>query len=142
MSVNRVNLFNLKKTVDETSALKPEKTKRKRKESTVKESKQDRKDNNTVINKQNDQDSGWKSFYDSRPEKLAPCEFYVDTGKKKEHFYAYVSESGLTCTDEPYKLIVLRKKYNNLYYREISGCNSVYNCPKMFPDCKNCRRKK
>lgn len=142
MSVNRVNLFNLKKAVDESPASKAEKPKRKKKEYTVKEIKKDCKSNNTIINKQSENDSSWKSFYDSRPEKLAPCEFYVDTGKKKEYFYAYVSESGLACTDEPYKLIVLRKKYNNLYYREISGCDSVYNCPNMFPNCKNCRKKK
>lgn len=92
--------------------------------------------------KQND-DSGWKSFDLTRPDMLVPCEFYVDTGdSKKDIFYGYVAEMGMTCTNEPYKLVVLRKKYNNLYYREVKDCENVFDCPNGFPDCKNCKRGK
>ena len=49
---------------------------------------------------------------------------------------------GETITDEPYKLVVLRKRYNNLYYREIDGCENVLQCPKEFPFCDNCSKRK
>ena len=85
----------------------------------------------------------WKSFDSSRPEKLVPCEFYVDKGTdKKDISYGYVSLNGCLCTDDPYNLIVCRKKYGNLYYREIDGCNSVEQCDNFFPDCKNCTKGK
>lgn len=83
----------------------------------------------------------WKSFDESKPEKLVPCEFYVDTGSEKQDiFYGYISEENLTCTNEPYKLIVIRKKYGNLYYREIKGCSSIHECKDYFPDCKHCKK--
>lgn len=82
----------------------------------------------------------WKSFYKSQPELLVPCEFYVDTGTdKKDIFRGYIKEKGVTCTDEPYKLVVLRKKYGNLFYHEINGCESVDNCPDNFPHCEKCK---
>lgn len=84
---------------------------------------------------------GWKSFEDKRPDKMIPLEFYVDTGSDKQDiFNGYISEENLTCTNEPFKLVVLRRKYGNLYYREISGCSSIYECPNYFPDCKSCKK--
>jgi hypothetical protein len=90
----------------------------------------------------NNDNSEWKSFLTSRPEILVPCKFYVETDKKKEYFYGYVADHGITCTNEPYKLVVLRKKYNNLYYKEMKDCFSIVNCPNNFPDCEHCKRNK
>jgi hypothetical protein len=85
----------------------------------------------------------WKSFDDSRPQIDVPCEFYVDYGKdKKEIVYGYLTRDGSICTDNPYTIIVLRKRFNNLFYHEISECESVINCPNGFPDCKKCKRGK
>ena len=91
----------------------------------------------------NPDDVGWKDFTKSKPELLQPVEFYVNTGKKKKDiFRGYVKTPGETITDEPYKLVVLRKRYNNLYYREIDGCENVLQCPKEFPFCDNCSKRK
>ena len=88
-------------------------------------------------------ESGWKDFLKQRPESLIPLEFYVDTGKQKQDiFRGYISQDGLTVTDEPYKLVVLSKKYGNLFYRFIYGCPNLSNCPNDFPSCDLCKRKK
>lgn len=88
-------------------------------------------------------DIGWKDFSKSKPELLTPVEFYVDTGKKKKDiFRGYIKTPGETITDEPYKLVVLRKKHGNLYYRNIDGCNDIMQCPREFPYCEYCEKKK
>ena len=84
-------------------------------------------------------DNGWKDYLKSKPEPLVPCEFYVDTGKeKKDIFTGYLMDAGCTVTDEPYKLVVMRNKYGNLFYREIKGCSDIRNCPNEFPKCSKC----
>lgn len=81
----------------------------------------------------------WKDFNKTKPECLVPVEFYVNTGKeKKDIFTGYIRIPGETITDEPYKLVVLRKKYGNLNYREIDGCPDLSKCPNGFPHCKEC----
>jgi len=85
----------------------------------------------------------WKDFSKSKPEFMHPCEFYVDTGNGKvDIFYGYVEREGINVTDEPYKMRVLRKKYGNLQYREVKGCQSVNDCPNGFPHCDKCKKKK
>ena len=85
-------------------------------------------------------DRGWKSFNIDDIELLKPCEFYVDTGKEtRDIFRGYRAEKYIICTDEPYKLHVIRKRYNNLFYREIVGCASINSCPNMFPNCEKCK---
>ena len=92
---------------------------------------------------QPDKNGKWKDFSTSKPECMKPCEFYVDTGKDKiDVFYGYVERAGVTVTDEPYKMRVLRKKYGNLQYREVKGCQSVSDCPNGFPHCDKCKKKK
>lgn len=89
-------------------------------------------------------DSDWKNFLtEEKPELLKPLEFYVDTGNgKQDIFRGYRKDSYGIITDEPYKLHVLRKRHNNLYYREILGCDTVENCPNNFPTCEFCGRSK
>ena len=88
-------------------------------------------------------ESGWKDFLKQRPESLIPLEFYVDTGKEKHDiFRGYISHDGLATTDDPYKLIVLRKRFGNLFYRFIYGCTNLDNCPNNFPMCELCKRHK
>lgn len=82
----------------------------------------------------------WQSFDKVHPEIGVPCEFYVQTDKSKEYFYGYIADIGVNCTNDPYKMVVLRKKFNNLYYREL--CNSILNCPNNFPNCENCKLNK
>lgn len=88
-------------------------------------------------------EKGWKDFNKTKPELMQPCEFYVEgkNGKKYE-FRGYIKEPGCTVTNEPYYLVVLRKRYGNLFYKEIKGCTDVRLCPQEFPECKNCKRKK
>jgi hypothetical protein len=86
-------------------------------------------------------ESGWKDFNTSKPEIHIPCDFYIDTGKKRLTFRGYIQEPGVTCTDDPYKLTVLRRKYGNIKYREILGCK-VEDCPEGFPCCERCKRGK
>ena len=84
-------------------------------------------------------DSEWKDFSTNKPELLIPVEFRIDTGKGKYiQFRGYMKEKRVTCTDEPYKLVVLRKKYGNLFYREIPGCTDIQKCPDQFPTCEKC----
>lgn len=84
-------------------------------------------------------DSEWKDFSTNKPELLIPVEFRIDTGKGKYiQFRGYMKEKRVTCTDEPYKLVVLRKKYGNLFYREIPGCTDIQKCPDQFPTCERC----
>jgi hypothetical protein len=84
----------------------------------------------------------WRLYPDNKPEIMKPCEFYVDTGsKKKDVFYGYLADRLSLCTDEPYKMIVLRKKFNNLYFRELKDCD-LSQCPNGFPCCKDCKRSK
>lgn len=88
-------------------------------------------------------ESGWKDFLKQRPESLIPLEFYVDTGKEKHDiFRGYISHDGLATTDDPYKLVVLRKRFGNLFYRFIYGCTNLDNCPNNFPMCELCKRHK
>ena len=89
--------------------------------------------------KQIKKEKPWKDFNKTKPEPLVPVEFYVDTGKeKKDIFTGYIKKVGETITDEPYKLVVLRKRYGNLHYREIDGCHDLSQCPNEFPHCKRC----
>lgn len=91
---------------------------------------------------QTDKNGKWRDFNTSKPECMKPCEFYVDTGKDKiDIFYGYVERTGVTVTDEPYKMRVLRKKHGNLHYREVKGCSNVNDCPNCFPNCKTCKKK-
>lgn len=84
-------------------------------------------------------DSEWKDFSTNKPEPLVPVEFRIDKGKGKYiQFRGYMKEKRVTCTDEPYKLTVLRKKYGNLFYREIPGCTDIQKCPDQFPTCEGC----
>lgn len=87
--------------------------------------------------------SDWKEFFSSeKPELMKPLEFYVDTGNgKQDIFRGYRKDEFGVITDEPYKLHVLRKRYHNLYYRYIPGCEDLTNCPEEFPNCEKCRRK-
>lgn len=125
-------------TVVERSKKKKEVTVNDKQDNLVKDAKKPKSTKKQEIKKSKD---CWKSFDQSKPDKMVPCEFYVDTGsEKKDIFYGYISEENLTCTNEPYKLIVLRKKYGNLYYREISGCSSIHECKDYFPDCKHCKK--
>lgn len=89
-------------------------------------------------------DSSWKDFLTGeKPELLKPLEFYVDTGDgKQDIFRGFRQDSCGMITDEPFKMHVLRKRYRNLYYREIPGCDSVENCPNNFPNCELCGRNK
>ena len=94
------------------------------------------------VQDQADKNGKWKDFSTSKPEYMKPCEFYVDTGKDKiDIFYGYVERAGVTVTDEPYKMRVLRKKYGNLHYREVKDCQSVNDCPNGFPHCDKCKKK-
>ena len=97
---------------------------------------------NKRVQNQPDKNGKWRDFNTSKPEYMKPCEFYVDTGKDKiDIFYGYVERAGVTVTDEPYKMRVLRKKYGNLQYREVKGCQSVNDCPNGFPHCDKCKKK-
>ena len=88
-------------------------------------------------------DSEWKDFSTNKPELLVPVEFRIDTGKKKYiQFRGYMKGKYVTCTDEPYKLTVLRKKYGNLFYKEIPGCTDIQKCPNQFPTCERCPNRK
>lgn len=94
------------------------------------------------VQDQTDKNGKWKDFSTSKPDLMKPCEFYVDTGTDKiSIFHGYVERPGVTVTDDFYKIRVLRKKYGNLYYREIDGCDSVNDCPNGFPHCKFCKKK-
>lgn len=87
-------------------------------------------------------DNEWKDFNTTKPVTMQPVEFYVNMGKSKiDIFRGYIWQPGVTVTDEPYKLVVLRKKYGNLWYREIPGCVDTSNCPGGFPHCEKCKRR-
>lgn len=88
-----------------------------------------------------DVSANWKSFYSVKPNILTPLECYIDTGSKREYFYAFLTDEKVLCTNDPYRGIVLRHKYNNMYYREITECKMT-DCENGFPDCKNCKRGK
>jgi len=117
------------------------------KKETVAESKQKQQPIKPITKKQKvkdqpDKNGKWKDFNTSKPEYMKPCEFYVDTGKDRiDIFYGYVERAGVTVTDEPYKMRVLRKKYGNIQYREVKGCQSVNDCPNGFPHCDKCKKK-
>ena len=83
----------------------------------------------------------WEDYNKSRPETFVPCEFCVKTDKGEELFNGYVTLDKNLCTNEPYKAIVLRKRFGNMYYRKINGCSDVRLCPGEFPNCKNCKKK-
>lgn len=88
-------------------------------------------------------DKGWKDFNRTKPELLQPCDFYVEGNKGKRYeFRGYIKEPGCTVTDEPYYLVVLRKRYGNLFYKEISTCKNVSSCPNEFPNCDKCKLRK
>lgn len=85
---------------------------------------------------------GWKDFNKTKPDILRPCEFYVQDKKGKQYmFFGYIKEPGCTVTDDPYKLVVLRKRFGNLFYRELK-CLDISNCPNSFPDCEKCKLNK
>ena len=86
-------------------------------------------------------DTEWKDFNTSKPEPHIPCNFKVETGKKVHMFRGYIEQIGITCTDDPYAMTFLRKKYGNLYYSEISGC-TIEDCPSGFPRCESCKKRK
>ena len=81
----------------------------------------------------------WKDYYKQRPSNNVPCEFYVQMGRKRSPIGRGFIENGyIIYTDEPYYIIGARKKYGNLFYREI-GCPNLDNCPDGFPKCKLCK---
>ena len=83
-------------------------------------------------------EKGWKDFDKCKPEILRPCDFYTQDPKGKQYtFRGYILMPGCTITDDPYKLVILRKKFGNLFYKELP-CLTVKECPKEFPDCDNC----
>ena len=85
---------------------------------------------------------GWKDFNTSKPETLRPCEFYTQDTKGKQYtFRGYILSPGCTITNDPYKLVILRKKFGNLFYKELP-CLTINECPSGFPDCENCKNKK
>ena len=87
--------------------------------------------------------AGWKDFNKTKPELLQPCEFcIVDDKGNHLMFNAFIKEPGCTITNDPYKLVVLRKRYGNIYYKEIKTCSNVQECPEGFPNCENCKKKK
>lgn len=96
---------------------------------------------NPEVNKTEKQtpDSGWIDYYnDKKPNDFAPCEFYVQMGRKKSPvFRGYIQQGYIFVLDDPYHGIAMRKKYKNLYYRPL--CSSLSGCPNGFPDCKRCK---
>lgn len=83
----------------------------------------------------------WQDYNKTKPETYVPCEFCVKTDKGEELFNGYISLDRHLCTNEPYKAIVLRNRFGNMYYRQINGCSDVRLCPGEFPNCKNCKKK-
>lgn len=128
----------------EQEKVQPIKEKQEQKSRKVKETKIEKTpEQKTKVKPSIIEDEGWMDFSKSKPELFAPIEFYVDTGKaKKDIFRGYIRQEGETVTNDPYKLVILRKKYGNLYYREIYGCTDIRMCPKEFPFCENCKTKK
>jgi hypothetical protein len=85
---------------------------------------------------------GWKDYNTSKPELMHPCEFYTQDDKGKQYmFYGYLESDGWAVTDDPYKLVVLRKKFGNMFYRELP-CKDLSNCKDNFPHCKTCKLNK
>lgn len=85
---------------------------------------------------------GWKDYNTSKPELMHPCEFYTQDDKGKQYmFYGYLESVGCAVTDDPYKMVVLRKKFGNMFYRELP-CKDLSNCKDNFPHCKNCKLNK
>ena len=81
----------------------------------------------------------WTLYGETKPEEYVPCEFYVDDESGKITVsYGYISHDGGIITDDPYRVVVLRKKYNNLYYHPITECGHVARCPNMYPHCDRC----
>lgn len=99
------------------------------------------KTNTNKKHKKEESDVVWKDFKISKPDPHIPCNFKIETGKKTHTFRGYVESAGITCTDDPYAMSVLRKKYDNLYYSEISGCR-IEDCPDGFPRCETCTKRK
>lgn len=88
-------------------------------------------------------DKSWKPFTDAqKPPVLAPCQFCVSMdGKQSDTAYGYISQDGGIITSDPFVVAVLRKRYGNLYYREVKECPTIFSCPNQFPDCEHCRGK-
>lgn len=85
---------------------------------------------------------GWKDYNTSKPELMHPCEFYTQDDKGKQYmFYGYLESVGCAVTDDPYKMVVLRKKLGNMFYRELP-CKDLSNCKDNFPHCKTCKLNK
>ena len=118
------------------------KSRKKESENTEKQPKKQYRTEKDTSFKSKGPDKGWKDIKKSTPNTLTPLEFYVDTGKeKRDIFRGYLRAVGEMVTDEPYKMVVLRRKYDNLYYKEITGC-SLSECPNEFPSCEDCKNKK
>lgn len=149
-AVNKRPLFDLASSSSEEPKRKGRKSRKSKEEDVPKESVESTKRKRRRKSKESEKpvtppttnlqtDSEWKDFSTNKPEPLVPVEFRIDKGKGKYiQFRGYMKEKRVTCTDEPYKLTVLRKKYGNLFYREIPGCTDIQKCPDQFPTCEGC----
>lgn len=149
-TVNKKPLFNLSPSPSEEPKRKGRKSRKSKEQDIPKESVEPTKRRRRRKSKESETpvtpittnlqtDSEWKDFSTNKPEPLVPVEFRIDKGKGKYiQFRGYMKEKRVTCTDEPYKLTVLRKKYGNLFYREIPGCTDIQKCPDQFPTCEEC----
>lgn len=149
-AVNKRPLFDLSSSSSEEPKRKGRKSRKSKEEDVPKESVESTKRKRRRKSKESEKpvtppttnlqtDSEWKDFSTNKPEPLVPVEFRIDKGKGKYiQFRGYMKEKRVTCTDEPYKLTVLRKKYGNLFYREIPGCTDIQKCPDQFPTCEGC----
>ena len=84
---------------------------------------------------------GWKDYSKTKPGIHVPCDFFIDTGKKVVSFRGFMQTEKILCTDDPYKATVMRKKYGNMFYKEIKGC-TVEQCESGFPRCESCKKAK
>lgn len=149
-AVNKRPLFDLSSSSSEEPKRKGRKSRKSKEQDAPKESAESTKRRRRRKSKESEtpvtppttnlqNDSEWKDFSANKPEPLVPVEFRIDKGKEKYiQFRGYMKDKRVTCTDEPYKLTVLRKKYGNLFYREIPGCTDIQKCPDQFPTCEGC----
>ena len=87
--------------------------------------------------------SEWEDYSTNKPDIGVPIEFRVTTDKGKELiFHGFRKATYETYIDEPYYFAILSKKFNNLQYRLINGCQDAWNCPDHFPSCDRCPKHK
>ena len=85
----------------------------------------------------------WKDYNTSKPDIGIPVEFMIMTEKGKQLiFHGFRKSVSEAYIDEPYYFAILSKKFNNLQYRLINGCQDAWNCPDHFPSCDRCPKHK